>query len=215
MEFGVGQKKRRRLLTGYWAACSILLTIVTGDSRAWRWSGCNCIHTWHRFEFFFSFFSPLHWSEKNCKMSHLELLVAEILRVEASSIRFLSVDRKRLVLVSSDTALVYCDCRECQTCIFCVAWKDKYVKTHRSHGPFMIFQYCICSLGKVEMTSNCWYFELAGIIVRRKVKPCQLVPAHLVHQLFFLGLRTFPNLNIIMSFLPGCKQQYQQHISRI
>ena len=47
-------------------------------------------------------------------MFHLELLVAEILRVEASSLRFLSVDRKRLVLVSSDTALVYCDCKECQ-----------------------------------------------------------------------------------------------------
>ena len=96
-----------------------------------------------------------------------------------------------------------------------MVWKDKYVKTHRSHGPFMIFQYCICSLGKVEMTSNCWYFELAGIIVRRKVKPCQLVPAHLVHQLFFLGLRTFPNLNIMISFLPGCNLQYLQHISRI
>ena len=47
-------------------------------------------------------------------MFHLELLVAEILRVEASSVRFLSVDRKRLVLVSSDTALVYCDCKECR-----------------------------------------------------------------------------------------------------
>ena len=56
-------------------------------------------------------------------MFHLELLVAEILRVEASSLRFLSVDRKRLVLVSSDTALVYCDCRECQTDIF--LWYEK------------------------------------------------------------------------------------------
>ena len=52
-------------------------------------------------------------------MFHLELLVAEILRVEASSLRFLSVDRKRLVLVSSDTALVYWDCRKCQTDFFC------------------------------------------------------------------------------------------------
>ena len=47
-------------------------------------------------------------------MFHLELLVAEILRVEASSVRFLSVDRKRLVLVSSDTTLEYCDCKESQ-----------------------------------------------------------------------------------------------------
>ena len=53
-------------------------------------------------------------------MFHLELLVAEILRVEASSLRFLSINRKRLVLVSSDTALVYYDCRECQTDIRCV-----------------------------------------------------------------------------------------------
>ena len=79
----------------------------------------------------------------------------------------------------------------------------------------MIFQYCICSLGKVEMTSNCWYFELVGLIVRRKVKPCQLVPAHFVLQLFFFGLRTFPNLNTMINFLSGCKQQYQQHVNRI
>ena len=71
------------------------------------------------FYIFFHFFSLHCIGLKKCKMFHLELLVAEILRVEASSLRFLSVDRKRLVLVSSDTALVYWDCRKCQTDFFC------------------------------------------------------------------------------------------------
>ena len=45
-ERNLRERKKHILLTGYWAACSTFLTTVTGDSRAWRWSGCNCIHTW-------------------------------------------------------------------------------------------------------------------------------------------------------------------------